>query len=78
MLYHCATSFFPPGDFRDFLTYGDLNTVIGEDEGGVGSGELGGRHCDIMESCRRKCRYKDQEFTKDKMYSFEAVVRFDS
>lgn len=25
-------------------TYGDLNAVIGEDEGGVGASELGGRH----------------------------------
>jgi hypothetical protein len=25
-------------------TYGDLNTVIGQDEGGVRAGELGGRH----------------------------------
>jgi hypothetical protein len=25
-------------------TYGDLNAVIGKDEGGVGAGELGGRH----------------------------------
>ena len=29
-------------------TYSDLNTVIREDEGGVGGGELGGRHCDLM------------------------------
>jgi hypothetical protein len=27
-------------------TYGDLNTVIGQDEGGVRAGELGGRHVD--------------------------------
>lgn len=26
------------------LSYSDLNTVIREDEGGVGGGELGGRH----------------------------------
>ena len=25
--------------------YGDLDTVIREDEGGVGGCELGGRHC---------------------------------
>lgn len=25
-------------------TYGDLNAIIGEDEGGVRAGELGGRH----------------------------------
>jgi hypothetical protein len=38
--------------FRSFaiveeLTYGDLNTVIGEDEGGVGSGELRVRHREV-------------------------------
>lgn len=26
--------------------YRDLDTVIGQDEGGVGSRELGGGHCD--------------------------------
>jgi hypothetical protein len=29
-------------------TYGDLQTVIREDEGGVGSGELGGGHFELM------------------------------
>jgi len=29
-------------------TYGDLDTVIGQDEGGVGGSELGGRHCDVF------------------------------
>ena len=28
-------------------TYGDLDTVIGQDEGGVGGCELGGRHCEV-------------------------------
>lgn len=41
---HCATSFFLVELWE--WTYGNLNTVIGEDESGVGSGELGGRHCD--------------------------------
>lgn len=27
-------------------SYSDLDTVIREDESGVGRGELGGRHCD--------------------------------
>ena len=33
-------------------TYGDLNTVIGQDEGGVGSCELGGRHCEGIDISR--------------------------
>lgn len=28
------------------MPYGDLNTVIGEDEGGVGGCQLSGRHFD--------------------------------
>jgi hypothetical protein len=27
-------------------SYSDVDTVISEDESGVGGGELGGRHCD--------------------------------
>lgn len=32
-------------------TYGDLNTVIGQDEGGVRDGELSGRHVDGWTGC---------------------------
>lgn len=28
--------------------HSDLNTVIGEDESGVGRGEFGGRHCESV------------------------------
>jgi hypothetical protein len=28
-------------------SYSDVDTVIGEDESGVGGCELGGRHCDV-------------------------------
>ena len=28
----------------EIWTYSDLKTLIGQDEGGVGGGELGGRH----------------------------------
>ena len=31
--------------FKSGKTYSDLETLIGEDEGGVGGGELGVRHC---------------------------------
>ena len=30
------------------VAYGDINAIIGEDEGRVGSCELGGRHLDYM------------------------------
>lgn len=29
-------------------TYGDLNALIGQDESGVGAGELSGRHGDVV------------------------------
>ena len=31
-------------------SYSDIDTVIGEDESGVGGGKLGGRHCDVRGS----------------------------
>lgn len=34
--------------FGSVGAYGDLDTIISQDEGGVGSCELGGRHCDFM------------------------------
>lgn len=40
-LAHCAHSHVPGGK-----SYSDVDTVIGEDEGCVGGGELGDRHCD--------------------------------
>jgi hypothetical protein len=33
---------------RSEISYGDVDTVIGEDESGVGGCELGGRHCDVV------------------------------
>jgi hypothetical protein len=34
-------------------SYGDIDTVIREDESGVGGCELGGRHCDVgRDDCR--------------------------
>jgi hypothetical protein len=37
---------------RSEISYGDIDTVIGEDESGVGGCELGGRHCDVV---RERC-----------------------
>lgn len=34
---------------RRATTDGDLNALVGEDEGGVGRGKLGGRHCEGRE-----------------------------
>lgn len=33
---------------RGVKTYGDLNTVVGEDQGRVGRSELGVRHCELF------------------------------
>lgn len=33
------------------LTYGDLNAVVGEDQGRVGRSELGVRHCEWILTC---------------------------
>lgn len=35
-------------EFCSIQTYGDLDAVIGQDEGGVGGSELGGRHCELL------------------------------
>lgn len=32
-------------------TYGDLNAIVGEDQGRVGRSELSGRHCECSLSC---------------------------
>jgi hypothetical protein len=37
------------GIFAGRASYSDVDTVIGEDEGGVGSCKLGGRHCDVCD-----------------------------
>lgn len=40
------------------ISYGDLDTVIREDEGGVGGSELGGGHfCWVVEGGRMRCQY---------------------
>lgn len=36
---------------NDGLTYGDLNTVVGEDQGRVGRSELGVGHCEMILTC---------------------------
>lgn len=44
-------------EWRDkiFFPYGDLETLISEDEGGVGGCQLSGRHCEmcgVVAECR--------------------------
>lgn len=42
-------------------THSDLDTIIGEDEGRVGRGELGVRHCDWFGRLRLEVVFADGE-----------------
>lgn len=44
--------------YKERKSYSDLDTVIREDEGGVGGSELGGGHFDfVVEGVRMRCQY---------------------
>ena len=42
------------------VAYGDLNTLIGQDESSVGGSELGGGHCDLGKVKRCLCALKEE------------------
>jgi hypothetical protein len=92
---HCAAATaFPCADGMEYRseTYSDLETLIGEDEGGVGGGELGVRHCwwnravsclgryrsvRIRASTQRICWSSEEEVFEDSRTELLWLVKFD-
>lgn len=56
------------GRLGGLFSYGDLNTLISEDEGGVGRCQLSGRHCE----CRIVCGLRDAR--KQSRVSREVII----